>query len=307
MSSEFEILLYYLYEEIQDPESFASSQRRLCAENDIMGRIIISKEGINGTVSGNKEATDKYRKQTLDDLGTDRIQFKVDSSEGHAFKKLSVKVRSEIVSLQLDSEGDINPNKKTGERLAPEQFLSEMESGEVIVFDGRNKYESDLGKFKGAVCPPVDNFREFPEWIRENFSHAKDKRVLTYCTGGIRCEKLSGFLLEEGFKSVAQLDGGIINYSKDSKTKGKNFDGECYVFDQRIGVEVNSDNPKIISRCIHCDQPSQRYRNCGWKPCNDQIFICDSCEEKFGKFCGEQCRSSYRKLSPQKPVSNTIN
>ena len=194
MSSEFEILLYYLYEEIQDPESFASSQRMLCAENDIRGRIIISKEGINGTVSGNKEATDKYRKQTLDDLGTDRIQFKVDSSEGHAFKKLSVKVRSEIVSLHLDDECDINPNKKTGERLAPEQFLSEMESGEVIVFDGRNKYESDLGKFKGAVCPPVDNFREFPEWIRENFSHAKDKRVLTYCTGGIRCEKLSGFL-----------------------------------------------------------------------------------------------------------------
>lgn len=140
MSSEFEILLYYLYEEIQDPESFASSQRRLCAENDIRGRIIISKEGINGTVSGNKEATDKYRKQTLDDLGTDRIQFKVDSSEGHAFKKLSVKVRSEIVSLHLDDECDINPNKKTGERLAPEQFLSEMESGEVIVFDGRNKY-----------------------------------------------------------------------------------------------------------------------------------------------------------------------
>ena len=298
MPKEFEILLYYLYVDIQDPESFASSQRRLCEENEIKGRIIISHEGINGTVSGKKEATAEYKKQTLEDLGTDGIQFKVDLSDGHAFKKLSVKVRPEIVSLHLDDEGDINPNKKTGERLAPEQFLSEMESGEVIVFDGRNKYESDLGKFKGAVCPPVNNFREFPEWIRENFSHAKGKRVLTYCTGGIRCEKLSGFLLEEGFKSVAQLDGGIINYSKDSKTKGKNFDGECYVFDQRIGIEVNSDNPKIISKCIHCDQPSQRYRNCGWKPCNDQIFICDSCEEEFGKFCGEQCRASYVKLSP---------
>ena len=293
---DFEILLYYQYVKIDDPESFAAKQKSLCQDNDILGRIIISHEGINGTVSGNKRATEIYRSQTLSDLGNDGMQFKIDLAEEHAFKKLSVKVRPEIVSLHLEEDEDINPNNSTGERLAPEDFLDEMENGDVIVFDGRNKYESDLGKFKGAVCPPVDNFRDFPEWIRNNFSDAKDKRILTYCTGGIRCEKLSGFLIKEGFKSVAQLDGGIINYGKDSKTKGKNFEGECYVFDQRIGVEVNSSNPTIVSNCIYCDEPCSRYRNCAWKPCNDQVFICESCEEKYGKFCDEKCRSSYVKL-----------
>ena len=296
---EFEILLFYKYIKIEDPEGFADKQRNLCVENDILGRIIVSHEGINGTVSGKREGTEVYRNQTLKDLGNGEMEFKTDLVEDHAFKKLSVKVRPEIVSLHLKSEEDINPNTSTGERLTPEEFLNEIENNDVIVFDGRNKYESDLGKFKGAVCPPVGNFREFPEWIRENFSDSKDKRILTYCTGGIRCEKLSGFLIKEGFKSVAQLDGGIINYGKNPKTKGKHFEGECYVFDQRIGVDVNSSNPSIVSVCTHCNEPSSRYRNCAWKPCNDQVFICSSCEENFGKFCCEDCRSASLELKSE--------
>ena len=254
-----------------------------------MGRIIISKEGINGTVSGNKEATDKYRKQTLDDLGTDRMQFKVDPSEGHAFKKLSVKVRSEIVSLHLDSEGDIKPNKKTGERLDPEQFLSEMESGEVIVFDGRNKYESDLGKFKGAVCPPVDNFREFPKWIRENFSHAKDKRVLTYCTGGIRCEKASSYLIAEGIKDVKQLKGGIIQYANDIKSKDikSKFIGKNFVFDARLGERITND---IISNCHLCNEPSDNHKDCKNDACHILFIQCEKCDADLNGCCSVKCK-----------------
>ncbi|MEC9036845.1 MAG: rhodanese-related sulfurtransferase [Verrucomicrobiota bacterium] len=292
MSDPYQVLLYYLYTPIEDPDQFAEMQTNLCNEHDLRGRIIIAEEGINGTVSGTKDATEVYIKETQRLLGVAGMEFKIDSNDGHAFKKLSVKVRSEIVSLHLPKEQDIKPEEITGERLSPEQFLEEMENDDVLLFDGRNKYESDLGRFKGAICPPVDNFRDFPEWIRENFSDAKNKRILSYCTGGIRCEKLSGFLIKEGFSSVAQLDGGIINYGKNSSTKGKNFDGQCYVFDQRIGVEVNSTNPKVIATCRWCEISTQRYKNCAYKPCNLQIFICEKCESEKGRFCDENCQSS---------------
>ena len=292
MSDPYQVLLYYLYTPIEDPNKFAKRQADFCNEHDLKGRIIIAEEGINGTVSGTKDSTEAYIKETLKLLGTSEMEFKTDLNDGHAFKKLSVKVRPEIVSLHLSKEQDIDPEKITGERLSPEQFLAEMGNEDVLLFDGRNKYESDLGRFKGAICPPVDNFRDFPEWIRENFSDAKDKRILSYCTGGIRCEKLSEFLIKEGFSSVAQLQGGIINYGKDSSTKGKNFDGQCYVFDQRIGVEVNSTNPKVIAACRRCEISTQRYKNCAYKPCNLQIFICEKCESEKGRFCDENCQSS---------------
>jgi UPF0176 protein len=294
MSDPYQVLLYYLYTPIEDPDQFAKSQISICNEYDLKGRIIIAEEGINGTVSCTKDATEVYIKETLGLLGTSEMEFKIEPNDGHAFKKLSVKVRSEIVSLHLSKGQEINPDEITGERLSPEQFLEEMENEDVLLFDGRNKYESDLGRFKGAICPPVDNFRDFPKWIKENFSDAKDKRILTYCTGGIRCEKLSGFLIKEGFSSVAQLDGGIINYGKNSSTKGKNFDGQCYVFDQRIGVEVNSTNPKVIASCRLCGISTQRYKNCAYKPCNLQIFICEKCESEKGRFCDENCQSSAR-------------
>ncbi len=292
MSDPYQVLLYYLYNPIEEPDEFAKRQTDFCNEHDLRGRIIIAEEGINGTVSGTKDSTEAYIKETLELLGSSEMEFKIDPNDGHAFEKLSVKVRSEIVSLHLPKEQDIDPEEITGERLSPEQFLAEMENEDVLLFDGRNKYESDLGRFKGAICPPVDNFRDFPEWIRENFSDAKDKRILSYCTGGIRCEKLSGFLIKEGFNSVAQLHGGIINYGKDSLVKGKNFDGQCYVFDQRIGVEVNSSNPEVIAVCRHCEISTQRYKNCSYKPCNLQIFICEKCESEEGRFCDENCQSS---------------
>ena len=164
-----------------------------------------------------------------------------------------------------------------------------MKQEGALVLDGRNKYESDLGHFKDAVCPDVENFRDFPEWIRKNLSHAKERPILTYCTGGIRCEKLSGFLLREGFKNVTQLDGGIVSYGKDPDVQGRDFQGQCYVFDSRIGVAVNSKNPSVIASCRNCGDRSERYVNCSWKPCNCRVFLCSSCEEEGGRFCSEQC------------------
>ncbi|MEM7012686.1 MAG: rhodanese-related sulfurtransferase [Verrucomicrobiota bacterium] len=288
-----QILLYYLYRRLADPEAYLEEHRALCQELDLLGRILIGDEGINGTVSGSTESTERYMAVMRGDERTSGIEFKVDLAGDHVFPKLSVKLRSEVVTLGL-GEDDIDPNEITGKRLGPEEWLEAMREDDVILLDGRNDYESALGHFKGALCPDVENFRDFPEWIRENLADKKDAKVLTYCTGGIRCEKLSGFLLQEGFQDVSQLHGGIVEYGKHSETQGRDFDGLCYVFDQRVGVEVNhTDSRKIVSSCWRCNEPCSRYCNCGWPECNDQIFLCEKCENEFGKFCGEACKSAF--------------
>jgi UPF0176 protein len=289
MSAPFRVLLYYLYRPIDKPADFASRQRELCQDLGLHGRIIVAGEGINGTVSGESAATGQYIEKMQADSFTTGMVFKVDPAHGHTFKDLSVKVRPEIVTLQLDNEEDIDPIASTGRRLAPADFYAAMKQEGALVLDGRNKYESDLGHFKDAVCPDVENFRDFPEWIRKNLSHAKERPIMTYCTGGIRCEKLSGFLLREGFKNVTQLDGGIVSYGKDPDVQGRDFQGQCYMFDSRIGVAVNSENPSVIASCRNCGELSERYVNCSWKPCNSRIFLCSSCEEEGGRVCSEQC------------------
>ena len=289
----FEILLYYLYRPIADPRDYAERHRALCEELGLRGRIIVAAEGINGTVSGEVAATRRYRERLSSAPETRGIEFKIDPAGGHAFKKLSIKTRPEIVTLGLHGEKDVDPLAVTGERLSPQEFHDEMRRDDVVLLDGRNNYESALGKFEGAVCPDVPNFRDFPEWIQEHFGEHKKKRILAYCTGGIRCEKLTSWLLREGFEDVAQLDGGIIRYGQDEATKGEGFEGRCYVFDERVVVDVNrTDGNTVISHCRSCGAESDRYVNCAYKPCNAQIFLCPICEERDGRFCGPACRSA---------------
>lgn len=289
----FRVLLYYRYAPIDDPEAYVREHRELCERLELRGRILIGREGINGTVSGTVSGTRGYIDAMHADPRTAEMPFKIDDCDGHVFRKLSIKVRDEIVTLCLDGESDIDPNEITGTRLSPAEFARAMEDENAVLIDGRNDYESDLGRFKDALCPDVEHFRDFPEWLHQHAGELEGKKVLTYCTGGIRCEKLSGLLVKEGFENVYQLDGGIINYSQDPATRGRNFDGLCYVFDERVGVEVNhTETWKIISKCRHCGEPSPRYRNCGWVECNAQIFVCENCEDEFGRFCDERCRDA---------------
>ncbi|NNE93199.1 MAG: rhodanese-related sulfurtransferase [Verrucomicrobiales bacterium] len=288
--SPFRVLLYYRYVEIAEPEEYASAHRELCESLELNGRILIGKEGINGTVSGTVEQTNRYIEAMNSDPKTSEMDFKIDPCDGHVFPKLSIKIRDEIVTLGRE---DLNPNEITGNRLSPREFFEAMQEENAIVIDGRNNYESDIGRFKGAVCPDVENFRDFPDWLAEHTESLKGKKILTYCTGGIRCEKLSGLIRESGFDDVAQLDGGIINYSHDPETQGRDFEGLCYVFDERVAVEVNhTDTREIVSTCKHCGEKCARYRNCGWPKCNAQTFICEACEKSFGKFCSVECREN---------------
>lgn len=293
-SATYEILLYYRYVTIPDPEDYWRRHRELCESLGLRGRIIIGGEGINGTISGPTEATRAYREALLADPMTADIEFKIDPGEGHVFPKLSVKLRPEIVTLGLPDEADIDPNAVSGTRLSPREFYEAMQRDDVVIIDGRNDYEAELGRFKGALCPPIRNFRDFPEWAREHADHLRGKKLLTYCTGGIRCEKLSGYLRREGYGEVYQLDGGIVKYGKDPGVRGRDFEGLCYVFDERVGIEVNhTETRRVISHCRHCGCEEPRYGNCRDPECNEQIFVCPACRESVGLYCNETCRENH--------------
>ncbi|MBU6303672.1 MAG: rhodanese-related sulfurtransferase [Verrucomicrobia bacterium] len=290
MAQDHQILLYYLYRRIENSRDFVEEHRSLCQSLGLRGRILIGEEGINGTVSGLREATERYRETLGNDPRTAGITFKIDPADRHVFPKLIVKWRPEIVTLGLGPD-DVDPTARTGKRLNPSEWLAAMQEDNVVVIDGRNRYESELGRFKGAVCPDIENFREFPDWLREHADELRGRKILTYCTGGIRCEKLSGYLLEEGFEDVSQLEGGIVTYAKDPATLGRDFEGLCYVFDQRIGVEVNfTETRSLISHCEKCGEPCARYRNCSCKSCNRKFFLCEPCEQTKGRLCSPACQ-----------------
>ncbi|HZG83329.1 rhodanese-related sulfurtransferase [Paenibacillus sp.] len=284
----YRVLLYYKYVKIENHEEYAKEHLAFCKELGLKGRILVAHEGINGTVSGTVEQTQAYMDHMHADPRFADMVFKVDEADGHAFKKIFVRPRPELVTFRL--EEDIDPNQLTGKKLKPKEFMEALQQEDVIVLDGRNDYEYDVGHFRGAIRPEVDSFREFPEWIRNNLSQYKDKKILTYCTGGIRCEKLSGFLLREGFKDVAQLDGGVVTYSKDPEVKGRLFDGKLYVFDERITVRVNhTEEETVVGKCLHCGTPSEKYINCTYDFCHNHHIVCDACEEAKGGYCSAEC------------------
>ena len=289
----YKILLYYKYVKIENPEQYAAGHQDFCNKLGLKGRILIANEGINGTCSGKDENIQRYMDFMHNDGRFSEMEFKIDDAEKHVFKKMHVRCKPELVTFRL--KDDINPNEITGKHLKPKEFFDKMNDDDVIILDGRADYEYDLGHFRNAVKPPLKSFREFPAWIRKNFGNYKDKPILTYCTGGVRCEKLSGFLLKEGFKEVYQLQGGIVNYSQDPEVKGKMFDGKCYVFDERISIPVNfAEEYKITGKCHHCGQPTDRYVNCANLDCHTQHFECGKCEIEWHRSCSEECMKAKR-------------
>ena len=283
------ILLYYCYTKIDDPEAFKHQHHLFCIENNLKGRIIIASEGINGTISGLKSDCEKYMDHLLNDPRFARTEFKVEAHERHAFQKLNVRVKDEIVHSGLQH---IDPAKKTGKYLEPDEFRKMKDGEDVVVVDVRSNYEHNIGKFKNAISFDIDNFRDFPDKIAELEAY-RDKKIITYCTGGIKCEKASAYLLEKGFKNVYQLHGGIIKYG--FQEGGEDFDGKCYVFDNRIVAEVNSVNPTVISKCHICDEACDRMVNCANPECNKHIPICEACAEKMEGACSDKCRTHPKK------------
>jgi len=294
-SKPYRVLLFYKYVTIENIEEFASEHLIFCKEVGLKGRILVAHEGINGTVSGTVQQTRQYISYMHNHPLFSDLIFKIDDAEEHAFQKIFVRPRKELVTFRL--EDDVDPNEITGTHLKPKQFYEMLQQDDVIVLDGRNDYEYDIGHFRKAIRPEVESFREFPEWIRENMQNFKDKPILTYCTGGIRCEKLSGFLLKEGFQNVYQLDGGIVSYGKDPEVQGQLFDGKCYVFDERISVPINQVEPRVVGACYHCGTPEDRYINCANDFCHKQHICCSDCEVKYNLFCSNKCEEFWMNRS----------
>lgn len=292
-SLDHQVLLYYFFTPIADPDAVVTDQMRLCRELGLHGRILVAEQGINGTVSGTTEACEAYQTaMKATPLFADMI-YKVDNVSEHAFSKLFVRRKAELVTFRVDL--DIDPIKQTGIHLSPPDFKKMLEREDVVVVDGRTGYEWDLGHFRGAIRPEVDSFKEFPEWIANNLSVHKDKPIITYCTGGIRCEMLTAYMLQEGFTDVYQLDGGIVSYGKDEETKGSLWDGKCYVFDERISVEINhTDDKRIVGRCIHCGTPTESYVDCANLECHSQHLSCEICEERTARSCSPECMEAPR-------------
>jgi len=288
-NSKYSILLYYCYTTIDNPEEFREQHHKLCLCLDLRGRIIIAKEGLNGTVSGLEENCEKYMQSVKNDPRFKTIDFKIEKYHDHAFQKLNIRLKDEIVHSSLVN---IDPNEETGKHLSPREFKEIKDQEDVVILDVRSNYEHGLGKFKNALTLDMDNFREFPEKVEE-LETIKDKKVVTYCTGGIKCEKASAYLLKKGFKDVYQLHGGIIKYGIEEG--GEDFEGKCYVFDNRIAADINKVNPSIKSQCYVCGTESDHMVNCANSICNKHAPICEDCMIKMEGCCSEDCMNSPEK------------
>lgn len=266
------VILFYKYVTITDPEEFAADQRALCARLRLKGRILIATEGINGTLAGSVEAVNLYVSALHADPHFSDVEVKVSPGDADTFPKLVVKVRPEIVTL---AAGPLKPDQSN--QLSPAEWKRTIETDpDVVLLDVRNRFESAAGKFEGAVVCEIEHFRELPAYIDE-LEPLKEKKVLMYCTGGIRCEKASALLRSRGFENVFQLHGGIVTYQE--QFGNEHWKGECFVFDQRMTVRVDEGLVQI-GRCAHTDRPTSRFVNCLHDPCHKLFILSEEAERE---------------------------
>jgi len=292
MKNEYQVLLYYKYVAIDIPEKVRNDHRILCESLGLKGRIIIASEGINGTVEGTIENTEKYIEEMEKSEYFKGIIYKKSAGTGSAFPKLSIKVRPEIVTVKIPG---LNPNQITGKYLSADELHQWYEDGkEFYIVDMRNDYEYISGFFEGYIPSGIHNFYDLPQ-VLPKIEHLKNKTVVTVCTGGIRCEKASGFLVANGFSDVYQLKDGIQTYME--KYPNKHFKGKLYVFDNRLTLAFNTDSPEheIVGKCMHCQVSGDTYVNCAYDMCHFHFISCNNCLDKNTglAFCKEDCKDIY--------------
>lgn len=287
MARKFKVLLYYKYAKLANPERVMFKQRELCERLSLKGRIIISSEGINGTVAGSHINIDTYILETEKIKALSPVEWKTSNANEQVFPKLKVVLRDEIVTLGLKKVGHDVPISQKADYIEPQELYDLYENNkDFVIIDARNSYEAKIGKFKNALTPLINNFREFPK-LAKKLEKYKEKDVITYCTGGIRCEKASGYLRQNGFKKVRQLHGGIHQYAQ--KTGGKYFEGEMFVFDKRLHLPVNTIDPTILTNCIYCQIPITKYIDCANLSCHSLFICCKPCQEKYRSTCSANC------------------
>jgi UPF0176 protein len=209
--------------------------REFCFRHGIKGTLLLAHEGINGTVSGDRAGIDALQDYLVNTLGFDRLEYKESEAKGHPFYRLKIKLKKEIVTL--GKPGEANPSVHVGTYLDAQAWNKLIQEPDVFVVDTRNEYEYQIGTFKDAVNPHIQTFREFPAFVQKNMDPAKHKRVAMFCTGGIRCEKSTAYMLSQGYEEVYHLKGGILKYLEETPPEQSLWEGECFVFDQRVALE----------------------------------------------------------------------
>lgn len=300
------ILLFYKFQKIKNLEYFARKHKSFCKKLGVLGKVLIAKEGINGSISGTKEQVEEYKIFLWLQKGFDDVNFKEETAFERPFTKMHVRIRNEIVSLKKK----VGINKK-GKYLTPKEFLeiyNGRDKNNVIILDTRNYYEYQLGRFKNAINLNIKTFREFPEFVEKfkkkfNKGELKNKKIkqkiVMYCTGGIRCEKASAYMKEQGFENVYQLEGGIINFCQ--QFPNTIWDGKCFVFDKRLMTDINQNN-KPITKCINCDVLCDLYRNCKNLSCDKLVIMCVKCQEKLQGCCSIKCFREFEKYAKERAV-----
>ena len=296
------ILLYYKFTPISDPEAIKLWQKTLCDGLNLRGRILVSRHGLNGTVGGEMDDLKKYIKQTKQFPGFKDIIFKWSDGAREDFPRMSVKNRRELVGFKnSDDEFDVDMDGVIGggQHLKPREVNEMIEKfgDDVVFFDGRNAHEAKIGKFKDAIVPDTRTSRDFiAELESDKYNDIKDKKVITYCTGGIRCEVISAMMKKRGFKDVYQIDGGIVKYGEAYGDDGL-WEGALRVFDDRMTINF-SDKAKTIGECTHCEGKTSNFENCAHMECNELVLICENCKQDSNLlFHTESCREKHESKS----------
>lgn len=283
------VILYYKFIPVSDPVMTMRWQRELCTRLGLKGRIIISPHGINGTLGGDMESLLQYKREMNRSVTFKDIVYKWSDGTGDEFPRLSVKVRPELVAFGAPDEVVVDASGVvgTGKHLKPHQVheLVEKHGKDVVFFDGRNAYEASVGTFKDAIVPDTRTTADFLREIEsDKYDDIKDKQVVTYCTGGVRCEILSVLMKKRGFKDVYQIDGGIVKYGEAYGDDGL-WEGSLHIFDGRMAHRF-SDRSKDIGTCVHCAGKTSRFINCADVACNRLVLVCDDCQAET--YC-EEC------------------
>lgn len=292
MNNQFRIISFYKYIILEKIENLQKDLLQFCLSNKLRGKIYLATEGISGAIFGEHDSVVKFENYLKTFSHFADIIFKEDETDIIAFEKMHVRIKDELVNSKL--KVDLT---NTGKRLTPEELLNFYESKkDFVIIDARNSYESSIGHFKNAVQPKMISFREWEKIVENELHDFKDKTIVTYCTGGIRCEKASAYLVEQGFNDVYQLDGGIISFIK--KYPDTVWEGGMFVFDNRKVVEPNTkDELKYTALCELCNSPTSYYINCHSLECDKLFVCCTTCKNKYEYCCSEACMKSEDKRS----------
>lgn len=288
-------LSFYKYHQISNPQSFRDEFYLKLDQAGVFGRIYVAQEGVNGQISvpGNRFEDFLSAVNSYPWLQGIRLNTAIDDN-GKSFYKLKIKVRNKIVADGLhDDTFDVT---KRGRHLSAIEVNNLLEKDDTLVVDMRNHYESEVGHFEKAICPDVETFREALPLVEKMLEKDKEKTIIMYCTGGIRCEKASAYYLHKGFKEVCMIDGGIIEYSRQCKDLGlpNKFLGKNFVFDERMGERISDE---ILSVCHQCGNPSDTHLNCANDACHILFIQCEECASEYENCCSTKCRD-FKRLDP---------